>query len=241
MNNNDNIRTDVLNQGVLETKNLMEVLRVDFHLLLRHVVPNLVLPEFPEKIGITWKMLFVGACIYEQTGLHHVSVFQNHPSDTVRSLACYVIACHSFSLAEKLDALKPFANDAHFNVREWAWIAVRPDVVLNPWEVIDLLMPWAYHDSGRMRRFASELTRPMGVWCAHIKSLRKEPLSALPILDALKNDSEKYVQLSVGNWLNDAGKDHPLWVLELCERWRSESPSLNTDKICKRALRRLKG
>mgnify|MGYP000299424427 CR=1 FL=1 len=83
------------------------------------------------------------------------------------------------------------------------------------------------------------MTRPRGVWCSHITQLRQTPWLALNILTPLNQDKERYVQLSVGNWLNDAGKDHPLWVKNLCEEWQNITPTPETLKICKRALRNL--
>jgi len=64
--------------------------------------------------------------------------------------------------------------------------------------------------------------------------------AALPLLQALCCDASRYVQDSVGNWLNDAGKSQPDWVRALCSEWQqhhADDPA-NT-YIRKRALRSL--
>ena len=73
----------------------------------------------------------------------------------------------------------------------------------------------------------------------HVCDLKSRPNLGLPILEPLKADPAKYVQLSVGNWINDAGKDNPDWALALCERWIDESNTEETLKITKRGLRNL--
>lgn len=45
---------------------------------------------------------------------------------------------------------------------------------------------------------------------------------------------------SIGNWLNDASKDNPEWVKDLCHKWESESPVIETVYITKKALRTIK-
>ena len=78
-----------------------------------------------------------------------------------------------------------------------------------------------------------ELSRPRRVWCRHILEFRESPWLGLEIIEPLKSDEAKYVQLSVGNWLNDASKTQSNWVKELCFKWQQESSTKHTHAICK--------
>lgn len=231
----------LLNQGAVEAKNLMELLAIDFHILMAATFPHIKLTDFPPKTGIVTKMKLVSQALYEQGTFAIFESLHTHTSDTIRGLGCYVLAHHPLDFKKKLDLIRPLADDANSGVREWAWIALRPEVAAQHLQAIEFLEPWTAHSSDRIRRYACEITRPRGVWCQHIPALRQKPWQAQKLLEALKNDPAKYVQLSVGNWLNDAGKDHPTWVRDLCDQWLQESPTPHTQKICKRALRNLKG
>ncbi|KJR43596.1 DNA alkylation repair protein [Candidatus Magnetoovum chiemensis] len=48
------------------------------------------------------------------------------------------------------------------------------------------------------------------------------------------------MQNSVANWLNDASKDNPQWVIELCAQWKTQSDTKETNYIINRALRTLR-
>ena len=118
-------------------------------------------------------------------------------------------------------------------------MALRPHIERQLAEALELLSRWSHEADANLRRFASEATRPRGVWCAHLGALKEQPQLGLPILEPLKSDASKYVRDSVGNWLNDAAKSRPAFVRSLGRRWKRESPATETAYILKKALRSL--
>ena len=228
-----------LNKGEKEATNLMEFLAVDLTLLLANTIPEFNFPKLPKPLGITKKFKLVAISLHTQFGFKIFDTLSIHKSDSIRALACYILGEQKLSFPEKLNLIKPLADDLNSGVREWAWMVLRADFTQELGKSIKLLSRWTEESSDNIRRFASELSRPRGVWCSHIKELRKEPWLGLDIIEPLRSDKAKYVQLSVGNWLNDAGKDHPDWVKDLCRDWSNQSTTPYTEKICKRAMRNL--
>jgi 3-methyladenine DNA glycosylase AlkC len=225
-----------LNAGTLATATLAEALCVDFAELLRTLDST---APAPPTGGIAQRMQQVGATLHARHGLAGFERFCAHPSDTVRGWAAYLLATAELPLAERFTRIRPLADDPHFGVREWAWLALRPFVLRELSACLTLLTPWVHHPTPNLRRFAVEITRPRGVWCGHSQELQAHPERGLPLLDPLLNEPEKYVQDSVANWLNDASKRQPQWVRSVCQRWTQLSATPATRRICQRAQRSL--
>lgn len=234
---------DALSRGEMACATLTECLAVDQKVLVRVVFPDLpqhVLDDVDAAcaLGILKRMGKIGAVLYAALGDDGVAHCQTHHADMVRGWACFMIGAKpGLDIPERLAAIRPLADDAHFGVREWAWMAVRAHLVEALPLAITHLQPWTASTSPYIRRFASEVLRPRGVWCAHIATLKKTPQLALPILSALSSDDVVYVQDSVANWLNDAGKDQPEWIRTVCAQWLQGDASPATQRICQRALR----
>jgi len=236
-------RLNDLNQGLCSTANLNEWLAVDHAKLLNSVSQK---PSFRyladvakrlPKVSVPKQLAWIGSQISE---LKNGELLQNHPSDVVRSWVCYAFAAKANEIEDALEVVKPFAGDVHFGVREIAWMSVREKICEYPNEAIKILLPWTKDSNENIRRFASEATRPRGVWAKHIDQFKKDPEPGRPLLDRLFKDDSRYVQNSVANWLNDAAKSSPKWVKSLCADWQEKSASKATIYIVKRAQRSMK-
>lgn len=231
-----------INTGITPSKTLAEILKIDFKVLTAAAFPEIPQENLKEinklkTTGVLKRMVLTANILSQWNEEQVLKVGSSHPSDTVRGWCAFIIGSRKNNLKQKLTDIKPFANDPHFGVREWAWMAVREDIAAELKKGIKILLPWTKDKSHFVRRFASEAIRPRGVWASHINELKENPELGLPILEALKNDSEKYVQDSVANWLNDAAKSQPDWVKEVCDQWRKEGTN---PYLIKRALRSLK-
>lgn len=250
------IPTDILallQKGKIETVNLTEWLAIDHLILLEYILNELELQQFADTMLRTTEtvekkiMKIIPAIAAEW--LNHLEQLpkeersetfvklSTHPSDSVRCWAAYIVGLNQDSLENKLEQIRPFAADHHFGVREIAWMAVRETVSKNLKQSIHFFKDWVQDEDTNIRRFAIEVIRPQGVWAKHISELKEKPNLALPLLEALKSDPEKYVQDSVGNWLNDASKTQPDFVIALCEKWSKESDTKATARIIKKAKR----
>jgi len=241
-----------LNQGLDETRSLPEWLAID-HVGLAHAVLPEILGARAAKVavaaatamaelGIMQRMRGMGAALASSTD-QQLRQLSAHRSDTVRGWTCVAMLAQTSqpggNLEQRLNDTRPFAADHHFGVRELAWMELRPHLARDLPRALQLLLPWATDPDANIRRCASEATRPRGVWCAHLKDLVTDPTPAAPLLTLLRADPARYVQLSVGNWLNDAGKSRPEWVRDLTAHWLRESPDRHTHLIVRRGLRRL--
>jgi 3-methyladenine DNA glycosylase AlkC len=247
---------DQLNRGETSTLNLVEWLATDQRELVRHVLPVLGLAKAVEpalaavaalsKPTAMQQTRVIGLVLAEFVEIKETprSAYQRlvrHASDVVRNWAGFiVVGCRELNFDQRMAALAPLAIDPHFGVREMAWMGLRPALEMELEHAIDRLSTWSLREQEGLRRCASEATRPCGVWCSHLTRLKSEPQLALAILEPLKSDSSKYVQNSVGNWLNDASKSQPAWVESICRRWMRGSRTDETAVIVARALRTIR-
>lgn len=246
---------ELLQTGALQSVNLTEWLAVDHLTLLHHVLLELGLEQETHAmierlrctketkimkiipaIAVEWLGLF--AQMPEQDSSRIFHSLASHLSDSVRCWAAYIIGLDQrLSLEERLAAIRPFAADTHFGVREIAWMAVREPIMRDLERALALLAVWVMDPDANIRRFAVESIRPIGVWAKHIQPLKENPALALSLLERVKADPVKYVQDSVGNWLNDASKTRPEWVVEVCNQWLDVSDTKETRRIVAKAKR----
>ena len=118
-----------------------------------------------------------------------------------------------------------------------AEFAVRPFIERYPDLLFARLLAWAGHEDWRVRRLASEGSRPRLPWGTGLRSLQRDPSPILPVLSALCRDPSEDVRRSVANNLNDISRDHPDVVVEVLASW--QDGSRETDALTNHALRTL--
>jgi 3-methyladenine DNA glycosylase AlkC len=149
------------------------------------------LPPTPEAAGVA-----------NDFGLHIYSPHSDYVARYFRSVE---------HLEQALDALKRLT--AYFT----AEVAVRHFLKDFPDETLKAVDAWARDEDNRVRRLASESTRPKLPWAPRL-ALPAD--AALPVLDQLCTDSSTYVRTSVANHLHDLSVGQPDLVLATLERWK---------------------
>ncbi len=112
-----------------------------------------------------------------------------------------------------------------FTQRFSAEFAIRPFVEQMPEWILPRLLKLCSHPSAHVRRLCSEGIRPRLPWGKKLKALEADPEPLFPIIAALKDDPERYVQRSVANLLNDISKCHPERVIQELEGWKASEGS----------------
>jgi 3-methyladenine DNA glycosylase AlkC len=246
-----------LNRGEEPTITLSEWLAVDFSILAKAVLTELGEPSIAHAVstqsaqdardglGVLDRLRSVArsldATLTTQALRRRIARgLADHRSDIPRQWAALLVVAEAkVDLPRRLELARPFAADPHMGVREIAWLAARPAIAADLDLALQLLEPWTRDPDPNVRRFATEATRPRGVWCEHLEPLKADPAKAATLLENVRNDPARYVQLSAANWLNDASKTKPgaAWVHNLTARWLRESPTDETRFIVNRALR----
>lgn len=241
---------NAINRGQVATVNLVEYLAADLTQLLPAAASQIEIDcNHPALLAVVARLpslkpmqrhWAIAEMLLQVLGDDHEAELRlaSHPSDLVRQWAAMFAGLSpGLKLADRLQLARPFAADIHFGVREIAWLAVRDAVAAEVLLALELLQPWTNEPDANLRRFASELTRPRGVWCRHLEPLKINPALGQPLLEPLQADASRYVQDSVGNWLNDAAKSQPDWVRKLCQGWLKNSEGKATRYICLRGMR----
>lgn len=132
-------------------------------------------------------------------------------------ICCEYIGIHQqLSLEQGLDSLQKLTE--FFS----AEFAIRHFILRQPDRVLAVLQSWLDHENHHIRRLVSEGTRPRLPWGVRLPIFIEQPELVLPLLFALRDDSEEYVRRSVANHLNDIAKDHPALVIETAKSWLSD-------------------
>jgi 3-methyladenine DNA glycosylase AlkC len=140
----------------------------------------------------------------------------------------------TYGLDAFADAVKAFELVTQFVSCEFA---VRPFILKYGQRMIDEMVVWSTHESPKVRRLATEGSRPRLPWAMAIPALKKDPSPILPILENLKNDPSESVRRSVANNLNDISKDHPAVVIAIAAKWKGVTKE--TDSLIKHGCRTL--
>ena len=236
---------EYLNKGLVETKNLIEWLATDQLTLLKLVLQDIDKQEWyssfeiavneqkkptansnTKVIGQTLGLLTKDVNLY--------NTLKSHTSDLVRCWSCWAESLHHDAIEDLLQAMKPYAADSHFGVREVVIFASKERMIEDLDTSIEILSKWVLDEDENIRRYAVEALRPIGVWTKKIVVFQENPERGLLLLEPLKSDTSKYVRDAVGNWLNDASKSQPEWVSLIRDKWQKESPTKETSYIIKR-------
>lgn len=103
---------------------------------------------------------------------------------------------------------------------------------------IPRLHDWARDPDWRVRRLATEGSRPRLPWGLRLQAFVQDPTPVLEVLEVLKHDPHSAVRRSVANHLNDITKDHPARAVAVAQRWMKDAKP-ETPALVKHALRGL--
>ncbi|MDX1699868.1 MAG: DNA alkylation repair protein [Melioribacteraceae bacterium] len=118
--------------------------------------------------------------------------------------------------------------------------AIRTLLEAHPKRTMRKMIKWSKDKNVHVRRLSSEGVRIKLPWAKKLTVALDEFDSFKKILTNLKSDTEKFVQKSVGNNLNDLMKEFPERAYEIIEEWEKDNPSKETLWIIKHGKRSLR-
>ena len=136
----------------------------------------------------------------------------NH--EFVAIFLCDFVAFHGLDDFDfSLEALR------YFTVFGSAEFAIRAFLQADQARTLETMRRWSLDADEKVRRLASEGSRPRLPWGAQLPALILDPSPTAPILEALKDDPSLSVRRSVANHLNDISKNHPHQVIAQLQSW----------------------
>lgn len=119
-----------------------------------------------------------------------------------------------------------------------AEFGVRHFLLADQDRALEIMSGWIGDPNRHVRRLVSEGTRPRLPWAMQLPRLIEDPSPMLPILEALRDDTEEYVRRSVANHLNDIAKDHPDLIADIAKSWMKGADGTR-EKLVRHACRSL--
>ena len=180
----------LLEEGNVETVNLMEQIAIDQGALLESVLPSATGRRQELQVPkLVQRMWAGGRVLLDSCGVDGINVARERKSDTARSWGAMAIGLEpELTLNERLFLAAISLETTTSVCREWAWIARRKHIVTELALALDLLSEWAHDSDPLVRRFASESTRPREAPCVHIAALKADPEMAIGVLEPLCSD-----------------------------------------------------
>lgn len=114
---------------------------------------------------------------------------------------------------------------------------MRPIILAFPEQSMQLLLKWSLDENKRVRRLASECIRIRLPWAKKLYTALDYFDIYSELLTNLKDDSDKTIQKSVANNLNDLYKDDPVRFETIISAWETEDITKECIWIIKHASR----
>ncbi|MBP1047661.1 DNA alkylation repair protein [Enterococcus sp. BWM-S5] len=114
---------------------------------------------------------------------------------------------------------------------------MRPIILAFPEQSMQLLLKWSLDENKRVRRLASECIRIRLPWAKKLYTALDYFDIYSELLTNLKDDSDKTIQKSVANNLNDLYKDDPVRFETIISAWETEDTTKECIWIIKHASR----
>lgn len=115
--------------------------------------------------------------------------------------------------------------------------AMRPILEKYPQKTMKTVEKWSRDKNVHVRRLASECVRIRLPWAKKLTVALEHFSMYKKVLSNLRFDTEKFVQKSVGNNLNDLMKENSELAKEIISEWESSNPTKATFWIIKHGLR----